>query len=195
MSVANPTRDDFASMLDESFSTEHSAEGSVVKGLITAIEKDMAIIDVGLKVEGRVPLKEFGAKGKDGTLQVGDEVEVYVERIENALGEAVLSREKARREESWVKLEEMYNNNERVEGTIFNQVKGGFTVDLEGAVAFLPRSQVDIRPIRDIAPLLLDRRPALYRSDWFYFDESRRLARQRIGVQRAFFDALEDQLW
>ncbi|TJV74826.1 MAG: S1 RNA-binding domain-containing protein, partial [Mesorhizobium sp.] len=101
---------------------------------ITAIEKDMAIIDVGLKVEGRVPLKEFGVKGKDSTLKVGDTVEVYVERIENALGEAMLSREKARREESWVRLEEKFTKGERVEGVIFNQVKGGFTVDLDGAV-------------------------------------------------------------
>jgi len=154
MSSFNPSRDDFASLLDESFGAESAVEGSVVKGIITAIEKDMAIIDVGLKVEGRVPLKEFGAKAKDGQLKVGDEVEVYVERIENALGEAMLSREKARREESWVRLEEKFNKGERVEGVIFNQVKGGFTVDLDGAVAFLPRSQVDIRPIRDVAPLM-----------------------------------------
>ena len=159
MSQSNPTRDDFASLLDESFSAEHSAEGSVVKGIVTAIEKDMAIIDVGLKVEGRVPLKEFGAKAKDGQMKVGDEVEVYVERIENALGEAMLSREKARREESWVKLEEKFNKGERVEGIIFNQVKGGFTVDLDGAVAFLPRSQVDIRPIRDVSPLMHNPQP------------------------------------
>jgi small subunit ribosomal protein S1 len=154
MSAANPTRDDFASLLEESFTAGHSGEGQVVKGIITAIEKDMAIIDVGLKVEGRVPLKEFGVKGKDTTLKVGDTVEVYVERIENALGEAMLSREKARREESWVRLEEKFTKGERVEGVIFNQVKGGFTVDLDGAVAFLPRSQVDIRPIRDIGPLM-----------------------------------------
>jgi len=154
MSSFNPSRDDFASLLDESFGAEAAVEGSVVKGIITAIEKDMAIIDVGLKVEGRVPLKEFGARAKDGQLNVGDEVEVYVERIENALGEAMLSREKARREESWVRLEEKFNKNERVEGVIFNQVKGGFTVDLDGAVAFLPRSQVDIRPIRDVGPLM-----------------------------------------
>ena len=152
MSAANPSRDDFASMLDESFSESNSAEGSVVRGIITSIEKDMAIIDVGLKVEGRVPLKEFGSKAKE--LKAGDTVEVMVDRIENALGEAVLSREKARREESWVKLEEKFNRNERVEGVIFNQVKGGFTVDLDGAVAFLPRSQVDIRPIRDVTPLM-----------------------------------------
>ncbi len=159
MSVSNPTRDDFASMLEESFADGHAGEGQVVRGVVTAIEKDMAIIDVGLKVEGRVPLKEFGAKAKDGTLKVGDTVEVYVERIENALGEAMLSREKARREESWVRLEEKFGKGERVEGVIFNQVKGGFTVDLDGAVAFLPRSQVDIRPIRDVTPLMHNPQP------------------------------------
>ncbi|MGS1095071.1 30S ribosomal protein S1 [Aquamicrobium terrae] len=159
MSVSNPTRDDFASMLEESFADGHAGEGQVVRGIVTAIEKDMAIIDVGLKVEGRVPLKEFGAKAKDGTLKVGDTVEVYVERIENALGEAMLSREKARREESWVRLEEKFSKGERVEGVIFNQVKGGFTVDLDGAVAFLPRSQVDIRPIRDVTPLMHNPQP------------------------------------
>jgi small subunit ribosomal protein S1 len=148
------TKDDFESMLLDSFVDNDAAEGNVVKGRVVAIEKDLAIIDVGLKTEGRVPLKEFGQAGRDGTITIGSEVEVYVDRVENAAGEAVLSREKARREESWVKLEEKYNANERVEGTIFNQVKGGFTVDLEGAVAFLPRSQVDIRPIRDIAPLM-----------------------------------------
>ncbi|MFQ0815112.1 30S ribosomal protein S1 [Brucella anthropi] len=154
MSEFNPSRADFESLLAESFAQNDLAEGYVVKGRIVAIEKDMAIIDAGLKVEGRVPLKEFGAKGKDGSLKPGDEVEVYVERIENALGEAVLSREKARREESWVKLEQKFANGERVDGVIFNQVKGGFTVDLDGAVAFLPRSQVDIRPIRDVTPLM-----------------------------------------
>jgi small subunit ribosomal protein S1 len=148
------TKEDFESMLLDSFVDNDAAEGSVVKGRVVAIEKDLAIIDVGLKTEGRVALKEFGQAGRDGTITVGSEVEVYVDRVENAMGEAVLSREKARREESWVKLEELYNRNERVEGTIFNQVKGGFTVDLEGAIAFLPRSQVDIRPIRDIGPLM-----------------------------------------
>jgi len=159
MSQANPTREDFAALLQESFASNDLAEGYVAKGIVTAIEKDVAIIDVGLKVEGRVPLKEFGAKSKDGTLKVGDEVEVYVERIENALGEAVLSREKARREESWAKLEVKFEAGERVEGVIFNQVKGGFTVDLDGAVAFLPRSQVDIRPIRDVTPLMHNPQP------------------------------------
>ena len=113
----------------------------------------MAVIDVGLKTEGRVALKEFtGRDRQPGSL--GDEVEVYLERIENALGEAVISRDKARREESWVKLEQAFEKNEKVEGVIFNQVKGGFTVDLDGAVAFLPRSQVDIRPVRDVGPLM-----------------------------------------
>lgn len=154
-----PMMEDFASLLEESFATQDGVEGTVVKGMITAIEKDVAIVDVGLKVEGRVPLKEFGAQGKDGSLTPGAEVEVYVERIENALGEAVLSREKARREESWVRLEAKFEASERVEGTIFNKVKGGFTVDLDGAVAFLPRSQVDIRPIRDVTPLMHNPQP------------------------------------
>ncbi|WP_336293688.1 30S ribosomal protein S1 [Bartonella sp. CB169] len=154
MSQYNPTTADFEALLMKSFQTNDLNEGSVVKGHVIAIEKDMAIIDAGLKVEGRIPLKEFGAKGKDGSLQVGDEVEVYVERIENAMGEAVLSREKARREESWIRLEEKFNAGARVDGVIFSQVKGGFTVDLDGAVAFLPRSQVDIRPIRDVSPLM-----------------------------------------
>jgi small subunit ribosomal protein S1 len=148
------TKDDFESLLMDSFDHNEPLEGTVVKGKVVAIEKDLAIIDVGLKTEGRIALKEFGAAGRDGTIKVGSDVEVYVDRVENAMGEAVLSREKARREESWVKLEELYNANQRVEGIIFNQVKGGFTVDLEGAVAFLPRSQVDIRPIRDIGPLM-----------------------------------------
>ncbi len=150
----NPTREDFAALLSESLSKDDAFEGSVVKGKITAIEKDLAVIDVGLKMEGRVPLREFSMPGKPADLKVGDTVEVYLERIENALGEAVLSREKARREESWTRLEEKFNAKEQVEGVIFNKVKGGFTVDLDGAVAFLPGSQVDVRPVRDIGPLM-----------------------------------------
>jgi len=150
----NPSRDDFAAMLDESFQTGNLQEGSVIKGIVVGIEKDMAVIDVGLKTEGRVAVREFAGPGRTTELKVGDEVEVYLERVENALGEAVLSRDKARREESWGKLEKGFTNNEKVTGVIFNQVKGGFTVDLDGAVAFLPRSQVDIRPIRDVTPLM-----------------------------------------
>ncbi|MEJ2376981.1 MAG: 30S ribosomal protein S1 [Pseudolabrys sp.] len=149
-----PTREDFAAMLDESFQHGNLQEGSVVKGAVVGIEKDMAVIDVGLKTEGRVALREFAGPGRQADLKVGDEVEVYLERVENALGEAVLSRDKARREESWGRLEKAFNANEKVQGIIFNQVKGGFTVDLDGAVAFLPRSQVDIRPIRDVTPLM-----------------------------------------
>ncbi|MEZ5790031.1 MAG: 30S ribosomal protein S1 [Nitratireductor sp.] len=159
MTSMNPSREDFAALLEESYITHDVVEGAVVKGIVTAIEKDLAVIDVGLKVEGRVSLKEFGAKAKDGTLKVGDEVEVYVDRVENAMGEAVLSREKARREESWIRLEKQFEAGEKVEGVIFNQVKGGFTVDLDGAVAFLPRSQVDIRPIRDVTPLMNNPQP------------------------------------
>ena len=150
-----PSRDDFAAMLAESFEKAEVQEGSVVKGTVVAIEKDVAVIDVGAKTEGRVALKEFVGPGRGDTpIKVGDEVEVYLERVENALGEAVISRDKARREESWVKLERAFEANERVTGQIFNQVKGGYTVDLDGAVAFLPRSQVDIRPVRDVSPLM-----------------------------------------
>jgi small subunit ribosomal protein S1 len=154
-----PLREDFAKMLEESFSLGSLQEGSVVKGRIVGIEKDLAVIDVGAKTEGRVALREFAAPGRQSDLKVGDEVEVYLERVENALGEAVLSRDKARREESWGTLEKAFQNNEKVHGVIFNQVKGGFTVDLDGAVAFLPRSQVDIRPIRDVTPLMNVQQP------------------------------------
>jgi small subunit ribosomal protein S1 len=150
----NPSQEDFAALLEESFKTTDIEEGAVVKGRIVAIENDLAVIDVGLKTEGRVALKEFGVNGRGVSVGIGDEVEVYLERVENAMGEAVLSREKARREESWNRLEEKFNAGEKVEGVIFNKVKGGFTVDLDGAVAFLPGSQVDIRPVRDIGPLM-----------------------------------------
>src|ERR1043166_654481 len=153
-SVAAPSREDFAKMLEESFDHGNLQEGSVIKGTVVGIEKDMAVIDVGAKTEGRVALREFSGPGRQSDLKVGDTVEVYLERVENALGEAVLSRDKARREESWGKLEKAFPANEKVSGVIFNQVKGGFTVDLDGAVAFLPRSQVDIRPIRDVTPLM-----------------------------------------
>src|SRR5438445_582008 len=156
---AAPSRDDFAKMLEESFTQGSPQEGNVGKGTVVAIEKDVAVIDVGAKTEGRVALREFAGPGRQADIKVGDTVEVYLERVENALGEAVLSRDKARREESWGKLEKAFNANEKVHGMIFNQVKGGFTVDLDGAVAFLPRSQVDIRPIRDVSPLMNQPQP------------------------------------
>ena len=150
-----PTRDDFAALLNESLGGENEAfEGKVVKGTVTGIENDMAVIDVGLKSEGRVPLREFAAPGQKAELKIGDEVEVYVDRVENSAGEAMLSRDRARREAAWDKLEGEFSAGNRVEGVIFGRVKGGFTVDLGGAVAFLPGSQVDIRPVRDVQPLM-----------------------------------------
>jgi small subunit ribosomal protein S1 len=153
-----PSRDDFAALLDQSFNDEALMEGAVVQGRVIGLEKDLVVIDIGLKTEGRVALKEFTGPGREAP-NVGDIVEVYLERVENALGEAVLSRDKARREESWVKLERAFKGNEKVTGMIFNTVKGGYTVDLDGAVAFLPRSQVDIRPVRDIGPLMNSPQP------------------------------------
>ena len=152
--AAQPTRDDFAAMLESSLGKNQSFEGRVVKGRVTAIENDLAVIDVGLKSEGRVPLREFAAPGMKAELNVGDEVEVFVDRVENSMGEAMLSRDRARREAAWDTLETQYAAGERVEGVIFGRVKGGFTVDLSGAVAFLPGSQVDIRPVRDVTPLM-----------------------------------------
>ena len=153
-STANPTRDDFAKLLDEQLGgADGGFEGRVVKGTITSIENGVALIDVGLKSEGRVPLREF-ARSDDEQLKVGDEVEVFVDRVENSEGEAMLSRDRARREAAWDKLESEFGEGKRVEGRIFGRVKGGFTVDLDGAVAFLPGSQVDIRPVRDVTPLM-----------------------------------------
>ena len=146
--------DEFEALLSRSFGDEVSIEGSVVKGTIISIEGDSALIDVGLKSEGRVSLREFTSPGQEHSLKAGDLVEVYVERMEDRNGEAMLSREKARREEAWVILERAFEAQERVDGTIFGRVKGGFTVDLEGATAFLPGSQVDIRPVKDIGHLL-----------------------------------------
>ncbi len=150
----DPGPESFAALLDESLGQARSLEGAVLRGLVVAIENDTALVDVGLKSEGRVPLKEFAAPGQRSELKVGDTVEVYLERMEDKNGEAMLSREKARREEAWTQLEKAFQQNQRVQGIIFGRVKGGFTVDLSGAVAFLPGSQVDIRPVRDIGPLM-----------------------------------------
>jgi len=156
----SPSRDDFAALLDESLGGRDFMEGTVVKGLVVGIEKDFAIIDVGLKTEGRVLLKEFGGEDDSkATIAVGDTVEVFLERVENAMGEAVISRDKARREEAWTRLEGVYALNEPVMGSIVGRVKGGFTVDLGGASAFLPGSQVDIRPVRDVGPLMGKEQP------------------------------------
>ncbi|MCL9981859.1 MAG: 30S ribosomal protein S1 [Erythrobacter sp.] len=156
MATQMPTRADFEAMLNEQLggAGEDGFEGRVVKGTITAIENGYAVIDVGLKSEGRIPLKEFARGEDDHGLAVGGEVEVFVDRVENADGEAMLSRDRARREAAWDKLESEFGEGKRVEGRIFGRVKGGFTVDLDGAVAFLPGSQVDIRPVRDVTPLM-----------------------------------------
>ncbi len=154
----NPSRDDFAALLDESMHGRDMLEGQVIHGVVVGVEKEYVMVDVGLKTEGRISIKEFGLT--DGaTLKVGDAVEVYLERVENAMGEAVISREKARREEAWTRLEVIFNKGEPVMGTIVGRVKGGFTVDMDGASGFLPGSQVDIRPVRDVAPLMNKEQP------------------------------------
>ena len=150
----NQTKESFAELLDQSFQEMTSLEGSVVSGTVLSIEKDMILIDVGLKSEGRVPIREFGNNEDELNIKAGDQVEVFIERLEDANGQAILSREKARREESWVNLEKALEKQQRVNGVIFGKVKGGFTVDLEGATAFLPGSQVDIRPIKDLGVLM-----------------------------------------
>jgi len=150
----NPTRDDFSELLEASFAGRDLQEGSVASGRVTAIENDYVVVDVGLKTEGRIALREFSFQGVKEEVNVGDDVDVYLERIENALGDAVFSREKARREEAWNRLEESFDKGEAVTGQIVGRVKGGFTVDLGGANAFLPGSQVDIRPVRDVGPLM-----------------------------------------
>ena len=152
--ITKPSTESFAELLDQSFQEMTSIEGSVVSGTVISIEKDMILIDVGLKCEGRVPLREFGNNEDDVKINVGDTVEVYIERLEDINGHAILSREKARREEAWVNLEIALEKQQRVNGIIFGKVKGGFTVDLEGATAFLPGSQVDIRPIKDLGVLM-----------------------------------------
>ncbi len=154
-----PSRDDFSALLDEAFGASGDFhEGTVVKGLVVGIEKDVAIVDVGLKTEGRIPLKEFG-QDSETQPKLGDTVEVFLERVENAMGEAVISREKAKREEAWSRLEVVFADGQPVNGSIVGRVKGGFTVDLGGASAFLPGSQVDIRPVRDVGPLMGKEQP------------------------------------
>jgi small subunit ribosomal protein S1 len=152
--MAEAAKEDFEALLEESLTKESSLEGTVLRGTVITVDGDFALVDVGLKSEGRVALKEFGRVGEEAQLQKGDTVEVFVERYEDRDGQIVLSRDKARREEAWNELESAFNDSQRVDGVIFGRVKGGFTVDLSGAVAFLPGSQVDIRPVRDITPLM-----------------------------------------
>ena len=153
----NPTTDDFASMFEQSAAAESMVEGKVVPATIISVDSDFVVVDVGLKTEGRIATREFALE--DTPPEVGSIIEVYLDRIENAKGDAVLSRDKARREESWIKLEDKYNAGETVNGILSGKVKGGFTVDLGGVSAFLPGSQVDIRPVRDITPLMGEKQP------------------------------------
>jgi len=152
--TSTPTRDDFAALLDESLGKRGMIEGRVIPATVVALENDFVVVDIGLKTEGRIPLREFLVDDGAGQPKAGDIVEVYLDRIENALGDAVVSREKARREEAWTRLEKSFAAQEAVNGALVGRVKGGFTVDLGGANAFLPGSQVDIRPVRDVGPLM-----------------------------------------
>ena len=151
---ADPATADFAAMLNEALGDSTGFEGQVVRGQVVNIVGDFAIVDVGLKSEGRIALREFANGGGAPEIKTGDFVDVFVDRMENKEGEAMLSRDKARREEAWTLLEKSFNDQQRVNGVIFGRVKGGFTVDLSGAVAFLPGSQVDVRPVRDVTPLM-----------------------------------------
>jgi len=146
--------ENFASLLDQTLGRDSGFEGSVVTGRVVRLDDDVAVVDVGLKSEGRVALKEFASPGASAEIKPGDLIELYVERYEDRDGSIVLSREKARREEAWSNLEKAFEGNQRVNGTIYGRVKGGFTVDLGGAIAFLPGSQVDIRPVRDVGVLM-----------------------------------------
>ena len=155
----NTSMEEFEALLNESFEIDTPEEGSVVTGKVIAIEAGQAIIDVGYKMEGRVDIKEFANPGEAAEVSVGDSVEVFLRQVENYKGEAVISREMARREEAWDRLEKAYSDEARVDGAIFGRVKGGFTVDLGCAVAFLPGSQVDVRPVRDAGPLMWLKQP------------------------------------
>jgi len=151
---ADPATADFAAMLNDALGESTGFEGQVVRGQVVNIVGDFAIVDVGLKSEGRIALREFANGNGSPEIKTGDFVDVFVDRMENKEGEAMLSRDKARREEAWTLLEKSFNDQQRVNGIIFGRVKGGFTVDLSGAVAFLPGSQVDVRPVRDVTPLM-----------------------------------------
>ncbi|WP_299441756.1 30S ribosomal protein S1, partial [uncultured Rhodospira sp.] len=154
MPATEDFKEDFEALLNETLGENTNLEGTVIKGTVIAVRNDHIVVDVGLKSEGRVPLKEFTKAGEDPELRPGDPIDVFVERYEDRDGNIILSRDKARREEAWNELEKAYNDGQRVKGQIFGRVKGGFTVDLSGAMAFLPGSQVDIRPVRDVTPLM-----------------------------------------
>ena len=153
--------ENFESLLDENLVNFKQKEGKIVEGTVVFVKNDSVVVDVGLKSEGRIPLREFFSPGEENEIKPGDKFDVLVEKLENKDGEALLSREKARREESWIKLEKSLAKKEQIQGIITGRVKGGFTVDIEGAVAFLPGSQVDLRPVTDISPLLNKPQPMI----------------------------------
>ena len=153
--------ENFSDLLDQSLIDFKKKEGEIVKGTVIFVRNDNVVIDVGLKSEGRIPLREFFSPGEDNNIKPGDKFDVLIEKLENKDGEALLSREKARREESWINLEKSLSKKEQIQGVITGRVKGGFTVDINGAVAFLPGSQVDLRPISDISPLLNKPQPMI----------------------------------
>ncbi len=159
MTVAN--ENNFSDLLEQSLTGFNKKEGQIVKGTVLFVKNDSVVIDVGLKSEGRIPIREFFSPGEEPNIKPGDKFDVLLEKLENKEGEAMLSREKARKEESWVNLEKCLQSKEQVTGVITGRVKGGFTVDINGAVAFLPGSQVDLRPINDISPLINKPQPML----------------------------------
>ncbi|MDG1153945.1 MAG: 30S ribosomal protein S1 [Alphaproteobacteria bacterium] len=150
----NIKKESFASLFEETLGENKNIVGTVVKGTIISINDDMVLVDVGLKSEGRINIREFAISGDIPELNAGDEIDVFVERMEDRNGEVGLSRERAKREEAWIKVAELFKNGEKVEGVIFERVRGGFKVDVLGCMAFLPGSQVDVRPIRDMEPLM-----------------------------------------
>ncbi|MEZ2583662.1 30S ribosomal protein S1 [Kluyvera intermedia] len=139
----------FAQLFEESLKTIETRPGSIVRGVVVAIDKDIVLVDAGLKSESAIPAEQFKNAQGELEIQVGDEVDVALDAVEDGFGETLLSREKAKRHEAWITLEKAYEEAETVVGVINGKVKGGFTVELNGIRAFLPGSLVDVRPVRD----------------------------------------------
>ena len=149
------TNSEYEKLISNSLQQKESKEKSIVNGKIIAIENDMAIVDVGLKSEGRIPLSEFTRPGQKAEIKLGEMLKVFIENVDGANGETKLSREKAIKQSAWNYLQDCYNKNEVVTGIPFNRVKGGMSVDLDGVIAFLPGSQIDSRKIiKDTKELL-----------------------------------------
>ena len=153
--------ENFNELLEKSLLEFKYKEGQIIKGTVLSIVNDTVVVDVGLKSEGRIPIKEFHSPGEEHNVKIGEKYDVYLEKLENKEGEALLSRDRARKEESWNNLEKIQDSNQQVMGIITERVKGGFAVDINGALAFLPGSQVDLKPIKDISPLLNKPQPMI----------------------------------